>query len=340
MTETVSSLATLVGGRVLGDGQKRIVGVADLRAAGPEQLGFVRDQKYRDAARTSKAGALITYEELDAAATQIVVADVGLAFARVALHFHPVPRARTHRLHPTAIVAEGAEIEAPCEIGPNVVVGRARIGAGTVLMAGTHVGDGCRLCRDCLLYPRVVLYHGVVLGDRVILHAGAVLGSDGFGYAKDGDRYVKVPQLGGVRLADDVEIGANCAIDRGAMGDTTIGARTKIDNLCHIAHNCRIGQDCALAAASCVAGSTVIGDRVIMAGHVAISGHLEIVDDVRIGGNSCILRDVSKPGEYMGDPLMDKKKWFRVLGAQRGLVEMQATVEALQKELAAIRDGK
>ena len=331
MTETVSSLATLLGGRVVGNGSLPIVGVADLRMAGTDRIGFVRDVKYRDAARATKLGALIVYEELETQAAQIVVADVGLAFAKVALHFHPVPRARQHSIHPTATVHPEAQLEAPVEIGPNAVVGKVAIGAGTVIMAGAFVGDGTKIGRDCVLYPRVVCYHGLTLGNRVVIHSGAVIGSDGFGYARDGAKWTKVPQLGGVRIDDDVEIGANCTIDRGAIGDTKIGARTKIDNLCHFGHNCVVGEDGAFAGATFVAGSTVFGDRVTMAGHVSIGGHRKIGDDVRIGGNSCVLFDVEEAGDYMGYPLVEKRKWIRLMAAQRDLLELQDRVEELRR---------
>ena len=331
MTETVSSLATLLGGRVVGNGSLPIVGVADLRMAGTDRIGFVRDVKYRDAARATKLGALIVYEELETQAAQIVVADVGLAFAKVALHFHPVPRARQHSIHPTATVHPEAKLEAPVEIGPNAVVGKVAIGSGTVIMAGAFVGDGTKIGRDCVLYPRVVCYHGLSLGDRVVIHSGAVIGSDGFGYARDGAKWTKVPQLGSVRIDDDVEIGANCTIDRGAIGDTKIGARTKIDNLCHFGHNCVVGEDGAFAGATFVAGSTVFGDRVTMAGHVSIGGHRKIGDDVRIGGNSCVLFDVEEAGDYMGYPLVEKRKWIRLMAAQRDLLELQDRVEELRR---------
>jgi UDP-3-O-[3-hydroxymyristoyl] glucosamine N-acyltransferase len=334
--ETVSSLAQLVGGSIVGDGDVRITGVGDLRAAGPQHIGFVRDTKYRDAARTTKAGALITFERLDTNAAQIVVADVGVAFAKVALHFHPVPRARTHLVHPTAVVHPEAVLEAPVEIGPHAVVGRARVGAGSVLMAGAYVADGCRLGANCVLYPNVVLYHGVQCGDRVAIHSGSVIGSDGFGYAREQDKWLKVPQLGGVRIADDVEVGANCAIDRGAIGDTVIGARTKIDNLCHIAHNCVTGTDCAFAAAAFLAGTSILGNRVVLGGHVVVAGHLKVCDDVRVGGNSVVLRDVDKPGDYMGYPLQEKMRFGRQLSALRDLVEMRKDVDALKSRIEAL----
>lgn len=339
MTETVSSLAALLGGRVVGNGNLVITGVADLRMPGPDKIGFVRDAKYRDLARSSKLGALITFEEIDTDAAQVIVADVGLAFARVALHFHPVPRAKVRSIHPLAVVDPGAQLDGAVEIGPHVVVGKARIGPGTVVMAGGFVGDGCDIGADCVLYPRVTLYHSIVLGNRVAVHSGTVIGSDGFGYAMDGAKFIKVPQLGTVRIADDVEIGANCTIDRGAIGDTRIGARTKIDNLCHFAHNCTIGEDCAFAAATFVAGSTVMGDRVIMAGHAAVGGHIQIASDVRVGGNSCVLIDIVEPGDYMGHPLIEKRRWIRNMVAHRDLFEMQRKLEQLSRRLEERENG-
>jgi UDP-3-O-[3-hydroxymyristoyl] glucosamine N-acyltransferase len=340
MTEqTVASLAQFVGGRVVGDGSVRVTGVCDLRNARPDWIGFVRDASYRDAARTTTAGALITGEELQTRAAQIVVADVGLAFARVAALFHPPPRATEHRVDPSAAVDPGAELESPVTVGPRAVVGRARIGAGSFVMAGSVVADGCRIGRDCVLYPNVTLYPGVRLGDRVLIHSGTVIGSDGFGYVRQGPRWLKVPQLGTVVIDDDVEIGANCTVDRGALGETRIGPGCKIDNLCHIAHNVVIGRDTVMAAACLLAGSTTLGERVSMAGHVVTAGQLRVVDDARIGGNSVLLRDVLEPGDYMGYPLMDKQRFFRHLAALRELVELEKTVEEMEERAPAPDEG-
>ncbi len=333
MTTTVEELAELVGGEVIGEGGRQIAGITDLRVGGSDRIGFVRDAQYRDAAQETTAGALIVYEPLQTPAVQILVADVGVAFAKVALHFHPTPRAEAQDVHPTAIVHPEAVFDGPVQIGPHAVVGRCRIGAGSVLMSGVSVADGCTLGSQVVLYPRVVCYEGVRIADRVIVHAGAVIGSDGFGYARDGVRFIKVPQMGGVEIAEDVEIGANVTIDRGAMGLTKIGARSKIDNLCHIAHNVVVGEDCVFAAAAFVAGSTVFGDRVILAGHAAISGHLKIASDVRIGGNSCILQDVKSPGDYMGHPLMPKTAFVRLWTTQKGLVQRLQDIEGRLRQL-------
>lgn len=317
---TVAALAQLVGGRLLGDGTRRIVGLGDLRTAGPDRIGFVRDARYHAAAKSTRAGALLAGAELVTSASQIVVDDVNVAYAKIALHFHPIPRATEHRIHPTAVVDPAAELEAPVDIGPRAVVGRCRIGAGTMVMAGAVVGDGCTIGRDSLLHPNVTIYHGVQMGQRVVVHANAVLGADGFGYAQEGKSWLKVPQLGTAVLEDDVEIGAGTAIDRGTLGNTRIGARTKIDNLCHIAHNCVIGSDVVMAAGCMVAGSTSIGDRCWLAGQVGISGHLQIGADVRLGGGTVILKDILEPGDYMGHPVLEKRRFLRLLRVLRGLV--------------------
>jgi len=314
IAETVASIAALVGGTVTGDGNRTILGVADLRTAGPQDLGFVRDIQFKDLAKDTKAGAVLVQELLDTAAAQVVVSNVTAAFARVALRFHPAPRATEHRVHESARIDPEARIGNPVEIGANVVVeAGARVGKGTVVMAGSVVRAGARVGKDCVLHPHVVLYPGVSIGDRTILHAGCVIGSDGFGYAADGHELVKVPQTGTVVVEADVEIGANTTIDRGALGTTRIGRRSKIDNLVQIGHNCVLGEDCALAGNCALAGSTVLGDRVRFNGHVVSAGHLTVCDDVNVGGNSVLVRDVTEPGDYMGYPLQRVQQWARTL---------------------------
>ena len=284
MTDTVTSIAALVGGTVEGDGGRSILGVADLRTAGPEHIGFVRDPHFKDMARDTKAGAVLVHELLETDATQVVVRNVTAAFARVAQHFHPVPTAAKHKVHESALIDPEAKIVKPVEIGPNVVIAAgARLGAGTVVMAGAVVRAGARVGEHCVIHANVVLYPGVTIGDRCILHAGCVIGADGFSYAQDGDELVKFPQMGTVVVESDVEIGANTAIDRGTLGATRIGARSKIDNLVQIGHNCVLGKDCALAGNCALSGSTILGDRVRFGGHVITAAHVEVCDDVNVG---------------------------------------------------------
>ena len=335
---TAGSIAELVGGEVTGDPNRPIKGVADVRCATATDVGFIRDAKFAPSAKETGAGALLVTELLETAAVQIVVEDAHVAFAKVALHFHPVPTATEHVVHATAVVDATAELEEPVGIGAHAVVeAGARVGAGSLVQAGSVVMAGARVGRDCTLFPRVVLYPGTTLGDRVIVHAGAVLGSDGFGYVieKSGIRN-KFPQLGTLVIGDDVEIGANTTIDRGALNPDTIGSGTKIDNLCHIGHNCKIGSNSTISGLSAFAAGTVIGDRVIVAGHVVSGGDLSVCDDVLIGGNSVVTKDVKEPGEYGGYPLLPRRKAARTVVLHGRLAELAAEMKDLRKKL----DGK
>ena len=333
--ETVASIAQLVGGELHGDGDRPVRGVADLRHAGPEHIGFLNDPKLEDAAQATSAAALLVKREVESKAALIVVPNVYAAFARVALHFHPTPRASEDKVHPTAVVADGAVLESPVEVGPGAVVGAgAQIGAGSIIGARTVVGERCRIGQSSVLHPGVVLYDGVQLGDRVILHSGCVIGADGFGYARDDDgSYIKFPQLGTVVVEDDCEIGANTAIDRAALGATRIGAGSKIDNLVQIGHNCEFGKHNAIAGFSAFSGSTIFGDRVSVGGHVVSAGHIKIADDVRVGGNSVLYRDISEADDYVGYPLQEKRRWMRSLRAIDQILELQKEVRALRKKV-------
>jgi UDP-3-O-[3-hydroxymyristoyl] glucosamine N-acyltransferase len=306
-----------------------------IRSATATDISFVRDGSFAHLARDSAAGALFVTELLDTQASQIVVEDAHAAFAQVALLFHPVPKADTHQTHPSATVHESAEIGNPVAIGPNVVIGAGvKIGDRTSIQAGTVIGDNVRIGDDCTIYPRVVVYPNVQIGNDVILHAGVVLGTDGFGYvvAKDGTRH-KFPQLGGLVVGDRVEIGANSTIDRGALRETVIGAGTKIDNLCHIAHNCRIGEDCGISGLSALGGGVELGDRVVLAGHVTATHNIQVTDDVLIGGNSGVTSSVRTPGVYLGFPLLPIGAGRRSLVLLKQLPRIDAELKALRREL-------
>lgn len=328
MTElSVRALTEMVGGRLIGDGERVIRGIGDLRQAGPELVGFVRDPRYAGPARSTKAGALLTDHELETDAAQIVVADVDLAYAMVASHFHPRPRATEHSVHPTAVVHPDAELEEPVSIGAHAVIGRCRIGAGTVIMANVTIGDDVTLGRECVLYPQVTIYDRITIGDRFSAHGSCVIGSDGFGYKTGGGKWHKVPQLGGVEIGDDVELGAGTVIDRGAVNNTVIGEGCKFDNLCHIAHNAQIGKNTVMAAGCMVAGSAKIGENNLWGGKCACAGHLTIVANVRLGGGTQALRSIREPGEYMGYPPVEKKRFVRIQKAIVDLPEMRAEWE-------------
>jgi UDP-3-O-[3-hydroxymyristoyl] glucosamine N-acyltransferase len=316
---TVAALAELVGGRLVGLGDGRIVGLADLRNARPDQIGFVRHPRYYEIAADAEAGALLALEEFPAKAALIVVDDVDVAYAKVATWFHPLPLAKEHNIHQSASVHPEAELEEPVMVGPNASVGKCRVGAGTHVMAGASIGDGAVVGKDCLFHPNSSLGYNCVAGDRVILQPNAVVGSDGFGYAHEGAKWIKVPQLGNVVLKDDVEVGSNSAIDRGTLGVTTIGRGTKLDNIVHIAHNCTVGEDVVMAAGAMVAGSTTIGDRCVLAGQVGIAGHLNIQPDSRFAGDTVVLKNLPESGDYMGHPVMPKRKYLRLMRILRKL---------------------
>ncbi len=330
---TVGSIAKLVNGEVIGDGSRPLRGVGDLRRAGADELGFLNDVALQEAAKTTRCGALLVAKPIDTPAVQIVVGNVYAAFARAALFFHPPPFATRHEVHASAVIHAGAVLEPPLSIGPHTVIGEgARLGSGTIVGAGSVVGERCTVGQRCTFHANVVLYPGVRLGDRVILHAGCVVGADGFGYARDDDgSYVKFPQLGTVVIEDDVEIGANTAIDRGSLGTTRIGRGTKIDNLVQVGHNCDFGANVAIAGFCAFSGSTILGDRVAIAGHTVSAGHIKIGNDVRVGGNSVLYRDLAEPGDYVGYPLQEKKRWMRSLRAIDRILELQEEVRRLAK---------
>jgi UDP-3-O-[3-hydroxymyristoyl] glucosamine N-acyltransferase len=343
---TASAIAELLGGELVGDPEKQVVGVGDLRAAGPEQLAFVRGQRFVDLARQSRAGILLVPEVLEGLAqgtAQIVVRDVDAAFTRAALHFHPVPVADRRIVHPTAVVHPDADVADVVEIGAHAVVeARARLEAGVVLGPGVCIGAGSVVGERSVLRANVVLYPRVTIGARCIVHSGTVLGSDGFGYTPDRTtgEFVKVPQLGTLEIGDDCEIGANVTIDRGALGPTRIGSGTKIDNLVHVGHNCDIGKHVAIAGFSALSGSTKLGDHVVCAGHVVSAGHLSVPAGTRVGGASVLRGDVDEPGDYIGYPLVKRATWGRILKVLQELPDIRRALRRSDRDRSDGADGR
>jgi UDP-3-O-[3-hydroxymyristoyl] glucosamine N-acyltransferase len=277
-------------------------------------------------------GTLVTSDALPESQDYCViqVADPRLAFAQLTQLFAPAPQLATGQppsanIHPSAQI-EGAHIGPQVSVAADVTIGQGtQIGAGCVLGSGVKIGEGC------LIYPNVTLYAGVQLGDRVIVHSGAVIGSDGFGYARGERGAVKIQHLGRVILEDDVEIGANTCIDRGTLGDTVIGARSKIDNLCQIGHNVRIGTDCLIAGMVGISGSTTLGRGVIIGGGAGISDHITIGDGVTIGGRSGVGKDIPAGESWMGYPAQPFKKYARSLYLQGRLERIWQIVKGLER---------
>lgn len=336
MTETVTleELARLGGAELRGNRSKRISGVNTLSAAKPGELSFLANSRYRTQLRETRAGAVVLSEDMaDECPGDVLIADNPYAaFARMAAAFdrHPVPESG---IHESAVVDPAARVDGGASIGPHAV-----IEAGAVVAAGCVVGPGCLVGRDsilgeaCRLTARVTVLHGVRLGKRVLVHPGAVIGSDGFGLAMDSGQWVKVPQLGGVIIGDDCEIGANTTIDRGTLQDTVLEEDVRLDNQIQIAHNVRIGAHTAMAGCSAVAGSATIGRHCMIGGGAGILGHLVIADHVVITAMSLVTRSISEPGEYSsGSPLQENRRWRRNAARMRQLDDMARRLRALER---------
>jgi UDP-3-O-[3-hydroxymyristoyl] glucosamine N-acyltransferase len=343
MSATLRELADLFGCELHGPPDVRVSRVGTLSAAGPDAIAFLANPHYRAQLKTARAAAVILEprfrEECPVAC--LVHPKPYLTFARIASFLHPQPLA-VPGVHPSAVVAPDAAVSPAAEIGPNAVIGPrctvqagAVIGAGTVLAGEVEIGEGTRLA------PNVTVMHGVRIGARCIVHSGAVIGADGFGFAPDDGKWQKIPQVGGVVIGNDVEIGANTTIDRGTIEDTVIEDGVKLDNLVQIAHNVRLGAHTVMAAMSGVAGSTKVGKRCMVGGGVVMSNGLTICDDVMFTFRSVVTRSVTEPGTYSGSlPAEEAARWRR--SAARfyqldALADRLRDVERQLKEIAASR---
>lgn len=317
-----------------GDENIVIHGVAPLDRAQPGQLAFLSNSKYTAQLASTRAGAVVlTMEQADACPVPALVArDPYLAYAKIAALFQH--RASTNPgVHASSIIAEGARISPSASIGPLCVIeDGASIEDGAVLGPHCVIGPGCTVGAQSRLLAHVTLVADVTLGQRVLIHPGAVLGADGFGLAVDGDHWIKVPQLGGVRIGNDCEIGANTTIDRGALNDTVLEEDVHLDNQIQIAHNVHIGAHSALAGCSAVAGSARIGRWCMVGGNAGILGHLEVADHVVITAKSLVTRSIREPGEYSsGTPLQDNPTWRKNAARFKHLDELSRRVKALER---------
>jgi UDP-3-O-[3-hydroxymyristoyl] glucosamine N-acyltransferase len=310
--------------------------IDSLARADSESLCFYADKKYQEALSHTGAGAVIlNQKDLDLCPVAAIVSDNPyLTYARAARLIHP-PAAIEPGRHPSAVIADTARIHPTAYIGPMVVVeDDAEIGPRVYVGPGCIVGADCRVGEDSRLVARVTLCARTRIGKRALIQPGAVIGRDGFGFAKDGHRWERIPQLGGVRLGDDVEIGANTCVDRGTLEDTEIADGVKLDNLIQIGHNCRIGENTAMAACSGISGSTRIGGNCTIAGAVGIAGHLEISDGVHFTGMAMVTRSFPRPGVYSsGIPAMPNAEWRRNAARFRHLDELVKRVKQLESEL-------
>jgi UDP-3-O-[3-hydroxymyristoyl] glucosamine N-acyltransferase len=334
MSFTAAEIAKHLQGEVLGDGSIVLKGFAPADRAQTGDLTFAENETYFVRAETSAASAILVSGDFSSTQKTIIrVANARVAFAKVLPLFFPEP-AFAAGIHPSAIVAASAQVDPTAHVGPYCVIGDGvRIGARTVLQGGNHVGAASQLGQDGNIFPNVTIYSRTQIGNRVRIHSGTVIGSDGFGYVFDEGAHRKVPQIGNVIIGDDVEIGANVTVDRGALGPTVIGKGTKIDNLVQIAHNVSIGEHSLLVAQVGVAGSTKLGNYVILGGQVGIAGHLKIGNRVTVAAQAGVMHDIKDGEKWIGAPAQPDRKGKRQLLAIQQLPELIRRVRDIEKKL-------
>ncbi len=336
MKKSVEELARLFGGKVIGDGAKKISGVASADQVGPEQMTFAENEIFLKTAEARNAGVIVVPASIPTSScTLIQVPNPRVAFAKSLDLFFPLQKPEPG-IHETAVIAEGAQIAESASIGAYVVVEEgAQIGEGVVIGPQSYVGKEVVIEANTFIYPQVTLYSQTRIGKNVIVHSGVVLGSDGFGYADDGEKRIKIRQLGVVVIEDDVEIGANSCVDRGTLGATTIRKGTKIDNLVQVAHNDDIGENVLLCAQVGISGSAKVGKNAILAGQVGIGDHVQIGEYSIVGAKCGVPTKKKVPPKSMlaGYPSQDIVEWREATVVQR---RMPKVLKSLQEKIAAL----
>jgi UDP-3-O-[3-hydroxymyristoyl] glucosamine N-acyltransferase len=333
---TLREITGRFGGEVVGDANVRVHQVASLECAGSGNIAFLGNERFLQQLGMTRAAAVIVNEAArGATALPRIVCDNPYAyFARVSAFLNPAAPARAG-VHPTAVVEKSAVLEPGVEIGAHAVIAEsAVIGAASIIGAGCFIGEEATIGRGTRLHPNVTVYHRCVIGDRVIVHSGVVIGADGFGIAMEGKRWLKVPQIGRVVIGNDVEIGANTTVDRGAIDDTVIEEGVKLDNQIQVGHNVRIGAHTAIAACAGIAGSARIGRYCRIGGASGIAGHLVIADHVEISSHTLIMKSIDKPGTYTGAyPFEANIDWRKNAAQLRHLSELAERLRALEKKI-------
>lgn len=336
----LSVLAEKLNAELTGDAACGVSAVASLEKAGPGQLSFLSNSKFRDYLAVCQASAVLV-KASDVAFVApgvniLVVADPYVAFAKAAQLLDNTPVAAALGIHPSAVIDSTAEVAADAAIGANVVVGAyAVIGAAAQIGAGCVIGAGAKIGAATRLWANVTVYHRVIVGQRCVVQSGAVLGADGFGFANERGNWLKIPQTGSVIIGDDCEIGANTCIDRGALENTIIGNNVIIDNLCQVAHNVKIGDHTAIAGSATIAGSTTIGRYCVIGGAAVINGHIEICDGAQISGMAMLMKPITEKGVYTsGLPATTNAEWRRNTAKLRQIEQLYQRVKKLEKQLA------
>ena len=335
MKFTASEIAEQIGGEVVGDGGIELAGFAQADAAKPGDLTFAENEKYFRLAEKSRASAILAPEEFASETKPVIrVTNARVTFARVLPLLFPEKQFGPG-VHPSAVIAESAQVDDSAHIGPNCVIGEnAVIGRRTILEANCIVGDNSSLGQAVRLFPNVTIYPQCRIGDHVRIHSASVVGSDGYGYVFDEDHHRKIPQIGGVVIGNDVEIGASVTIDRGALGNTEIGDGTKIDNLVQIGHNVVIGNHCLIVAQTGIGGSTQIGEFSTLAGQVGVIGHITIGPKAVIASKSAVMGSLEGGKRYMGIPAVPDIQAKRQIVAVQKLPDLAKRVRELERQVA------
>lgn len=328
-------IADFLSGKLYGNGDVEIERVADIRTARTGEIAFI--EKTGNFLGTN-ASCIIAAEALPNVSLPVIeVSNPKLAFARIAEILHP-RKARNPEIHPSAVIAQSTVIAENVFIGAFACIGeRSEIGDGTQILAGVKIGDDVCIGENCVLHPNVFIEDGSTIGDNVILHAGVVIGADGFGYVRGNNLYVKFPQIGTVVIENNVEIGANTCIDRGALGETRIGEGTKIDNLVQIGHNVQIGKRVVIAAQTGISGSTVIEDDCVIGGQVGFGDHARVQSGAVIGSQAGVLPGkIVRPGVWWGTPIQPLDEYKRQNAHVKGLARLKEEVKELKKQIKAL----
>lgn len=332
-----ADLARRIGATLLGDPELEIRGIAPLDRAGPNDISYYTSTRFADRLATSAAGAVIVDDPKRAPQkVQFVAEQPGLALRGALLAFHRLVPDVVPGIHSSSFVHEDATIDPTAQIGPLAVIeSGTTVGAHSCIGAGCNVSPNSVIGEECYIYPGVTMYSNVRLGDRVIVHSGVVLGADGYGYEASDEGALKVPQIGGVRIDDDVELGANTTIDRGTLGDTIIGKGTKIDNLVMIGHNVEVGMHCLFVSQVGIAGSTHIGNGVILAGQVGVADHLDIGDGATVSAQSGIAHNLEENKTYMGSPAREFRDQARIIASISRLPKWAKRLKHLESAIKA-----
>ena len=334
MPFTAKEIANHLQGEVVGDPATLLTGFASAEGAKPGELTFAENDYYFTRAAAGAASAILVPHEFTTSPKVLIrVQNPRVAFAQVLPLFFP-PATFPPGIHPTAVIAPTAQVSPSAFVGPLAVIGdHVRVGDRSIIESGVHIGERCEVGEDCHFFSRVTLYPQVKVGDRVNIHSGAVIGSDGFGYVFDNGRHLKIPQVGTVILQDEVEIGANVTIDRGALGPTIIGKGTKIDNLVQVGHNVVIGDHSVLVAQVGIAGSTRLGHHVTLGGQVGVAGHLKIGNEVTVAAQSGVMHHIPDGEKWLGSPARPDRQTKRQFIAIAQLPELLRRVHELEKRL-------